>query len=354
MITNCEGDSRTMIVLEKPMTEYLFSLYGTPVRYTTASPLLAAPANELLQYFQRDRSEESVPLTLCLHAVQERADIPWTKSSSARPLSSGTGAAVGDRPKTGMPFEVIQDGGRLIADFHSVGVLVIDGEQGRADGYLIKPASMHANLIEYLFHTALTQLLRRRGLYMIHAAALEKHGRGIVIPGMSGRGKTTSFISLLRSGYRYLSDDHPLIRDAGTHVEVLPFPNRVNVTESTIACFPELRNAPDHVLRPGSPKRSFHPEDLYPTSVGNCCQPAVMLFPHVLNAPHSHLELLPKSRALEILLPQSLLVYDPEVARQEFQVLARLVQQVDCYRLHFGRDILDLPKLITPLLEQGR
>jgi hypothetical protein len=56
----------------------------------------------------------------------------------------------------------------------------------------------------------------------------------------------------------------------------------------------------------------------------------------------------------ENLLPQALLVYDPEVARREFQVLAKLVQQVDCYRLHFGRDILELPKLITPLLENGR
>ena len=44
-------------------------------------------------------------------------------------------------------------------------------------------------------------------------------------------------------------------------------------------------------------------------------------------------------------------MYDETVARREFQVLSKLVQQVDCYRLHFGRDILDLPKLITPLLE---
>jgi hypothetical protein len=39
------------------------------------------------------------------------------------------------------------------------------------------------------------------------------------------------------------------------------------------------------------------------------------------------------------------------VTVREFQMLPRLVQQVDCYRLHFGRDILDFPKLITPLLE---
>jgi len=341
----------TMTLVEKPMTEYLFSVYGNSVRYSTASPLLAPPVNELLKHFRRDSLEESVPLTLCFHAVQERADIPLTMSSSARQLSSSTGAAVGDRRETGMPYEVVQDGRRLIADFFDIGALVIDGVQGRADGYLIKPETMHANLIEYMFHLALIELLRLQGLYTIHATALEKHGRGVLIPGNSGRGKTTSFISLLRSGYRYLSDDHPLIRDAGTHVEMLPFPIKIGVTEATTAFFPELRNAPDHILHPGSPKRSFYAEDLYPTSVGDTCEPAIILFPHIVEMPHSWLEPLPKSRALEAILPQALLVYDSAIARCQFQTLARLVQRVDCYRLHFGRDVLELPKLITPLLE---
>jgi hypothetical protein len=344
----------TTTMLEKPATEYLFSLYGTPVRYVTASPLLAAPVNELLRHFRQGSLDESAPLTLCFRAVQDRAEIPVTISSSASQLSSGTGSAVEGRQETGLPYEVIQDGERLIVDFFGAGILVMDGAQSTADGYLIKPETMHTNLIEYLFHLALIELIRRRGLYTIHATALEKNGRGVLIPGNSGRGKTTSFISLLRSGYRYLSDDHPLIRDAGTHVEVLPFPVKIKVTEATIAFFPELRDASDHILLPGSPKRAFHAENLYPTSTGDCCQPTIVLFPHVVEASHSHLELLPKSRALEVLLPQALLVYDPEVARREFQVLARLVRQVDCYRLHFGRDILDLPKLITPLLESGR
>lgn len=344
----------TIGVVEQPMTEYLFSLYGTSVRYTTSSPFLTEPVNELLRHFRRNSLDESVPLTLSFQAVQDRTEIPLTISSAARHLSSGTGAAIGDRPETDLPHEVIQDGGRLIADFFDAGVLVIDGTHGRANGYLVRPQMMHASLIEYLFHLALIELLRRRGLYTIHATALEKHGQGILIPGNSGRGKTTSFISLLRSGYRYLSDDHPLFRDAGDHVELLPFPIKINVTEDTIRFFPELRDAPDDLLHPGFPKRAFYAEDLYPTSMGGCCRPALVLFPHVVDAPHSHLELLPKSRALEMLLPQALLVYDPEIAKREFQVLVKIIQQVTCYRVHFGRDMLDLPKLITPLLEQAR
>ena len=104
-------------------------------------------------------------------------------------------------------------------------------------------------------------------------------------------------------------------------------------------------------VRPSGP---FIAEDLYLTSVGDCCKPAMVLFPHVVDAPHSHLEPLPKSRALEVLLPQSLLVYDQEMAKREFKVFAKLVQEVDCYRLHFGPNILALPELITPLLEKIR
>jgi hypothetical protein len=342
----------TTSVVEQSLLEYQYSLYGTLVRYCTTSPVLAEPVNELLKHFRGDSLGESHPLVMCFHAVQNRANIPLNLSPSARRLASGTEAAVGDRRATDLPYQLFDDGGRLIADFFHAGILVIDGSCGRAEGYLIAPHTMPPSLIEYLFHLALIELLRRRGLYTIHATALEKNGKGILIPGNSGRGKTTSFISLLRSGYRYLSDDHPLMRDAGTHVDLLPFPIKINVTEETIAFFPELRTAPAHVLPPRFPKRAFHAEELYATSIGDCCRPAIVLFPHVVDAPSSHLESLPKSRALELLLPQALLVYDSEVARREFQVLVKVVQQVDCYRLHFGRDVLNLPKLITPLLEQ--
>jgi len=341
-------------VAELTMAESLFSLYGMSVRYATESPVLAAPVFELLRHFRRDSIEATAPLTIRFHSVKRRGDVPLTISASARQLASGTGEAIGDRRATGLPYDVMLDQGLLIADFHGVGVLVINGAQGRADGYLINPGHLPSNLIEYLFHLVLIELLRRGGLYTIHATALEHNGRAILIPGNSGRGKTTSFISLLRSGYRYLSDDHPLLYEAGAHVEVLPFPIKINVTDATVQFFPELREASEQVLHPGVPKRFFYAEDLYPTAVGERCQPALVLFPHVVDAPKSHLELLPKSRALEALLPQALLVYDQEVARREFKVLAKLVQQVDCYRLHFGRDILDLPKLITPLLEKGR
>jgi hypothetical protein len=208
--------------------------------------------------------------------------------------------------------------------------------------------------VEWYLHFALVELLKLSGLFTLHATALEKNGYGVLIPGYSGRGKTTSFISLLRSGYRYLADDTPFLRVKGDEVRILSFPMKVDVTDSTICFFPELRDAPGGVLRSGVHKKYFLVEDLYAGVVAESCEPAIILFPRVTDRPRSILEPLPKSRALEAMLPQALLVYDQELARQEFQAVTKLVQQADCYTLHFGSDVLDLPDLVTPLLEARR
>lgn len=48
------------------------------------------------------------------------------------------------------------------------------------------------------------------------------------------------------------------------------------------------------------------------------CEPVVLLFPEVVDSPHSCLEPLSKKQALEMILTHSLLVYEAEVARREF------------------------------------
>lgn len=333
-------------------SELLFNVHGVEVTVMTSSSLLADPVASLLRYFRRTRHEGTLPLTVVLEAVGNRAEIPVTIPATARRLFNQTGIASGDDQTSEWRCEVVQDEDRIIAEFHGQGVVVIDGQSRRASVYVIHPETKHEDVRVGYVHFALVELLKWQGIHTLHATALEKGGRGVLIPGYSGRGKTTSFIALLRSGYRYLSDDHPLIRRTAKGLELLPFPLKIDVTEPTISFFPELRGAPPTMFRQGIHKRYFYVEDLYSSGIGERCEPAVILFPHVVDCDRSRLERLPASRALEEILPHSLLVYDRDVAKREFSLLSQLVQQVECYRLHFGRDILDLPKLIDPLLKQ--
>ena len=331
--------------------EYRFNFHGVELRFSTSSQAFMGPVLTFLRYFHVEKVLGDRVQTMHFEEVASRADVPVTVSDTGKVLFSGIRPAMGDSLRSLWRCEVVQDGNRLIADFHEQGLLLIDGTRNLVEGYFVRPDAMHPDVCTSFFYFALSELLKRNGLYTVHATALEYQGRGVLIPGYSGQGKTTSFLSLLRSGFRYLSDDFPLLRDRGSHMELLAFPMKIDVTDRTIEFFPELRNAAAGTLQQGICKKFFQAEDLYADSIGNSCTPAIIIFPHVVDMPHSCLELLPKSRALEAIMPQGLLVYDQEVARREFQVLSRLVQQVDCYRLHFGRNILDLPKLITPLLE---
>ena len=330
----------------------LFSIHGTGVAYWAGAACLVDPALGLLWHFRRTVLDDPYPLRLVFEGVEHRAGVPVGVPQGSRVLSSAAGRAMRDSTSDTWHCRVVEDQGRLIADFAEDGCIVIDRTRGIAEGWLVRPERMPAQMIEWYLHFALGELVKQRGLYAVHATALEKNGRGVLIPGYSGRGKTTAFLSLLRAGFRYLSDDTPRLRVTGAGVEVLSFPMKVDVTERTIDVFPELRAAPSGVLRQGLYKKYFHVEEVYSSGIGNSCRPAVILFPRVIDAPASSLDPLPKGDALRAILPQALVVHGPEIARREFHALSTLVQMADCYTLQFGQDILDLPNLITPLLEQ--
>ncbi|MFO0774044.1 MAG: hypothetical protein U0172_05195 [Nitrospiraceae bacterium] len=340
------------------LTVLTFRIHGVPVRFETHSELFVEPAAMLMRYFVAepgdDRSDE-FPLVMRIESVATVEAIPFYVPADGQVLYQHAGDAVGDQLRQRWQCCIVQKEADLYVDFGAQGRIVVHADQDQAVGYIVRPEAMHVGILESYVHFMLMELLRCRGLYSMHATALEKNGWGVLIPGYSGRGKTTSFLSLLRSGYKYLSDDHPLLRMNNGRVELCSFPLKVDVTENTINFFPELRNASSTVLHQGPQKRYFWVEDIYSgVAIGERCRPAVVLFPNVVDADRSWLEPLSKTRVLEELLPQGLVVYDKVVARKQFQVLAALASQVECYRLHFGRDRERLPELIDPLLHRSQ
>jgi hypothetical protein len=240
--------------------------------------------------------------------------------------------------------------GILTVDLHRNGMLIIDYGQGIGRGYLVNPETVHPDIRVSYFHFVLTELLKRQGLYTLHATAMEKGGRGVLIPGYSGRGKTTACISLLRSSYRCLSDDHPLMKFESGKIRVLGFPEKVDVTDQSRDFFPELSGLSRGKLHQGLMKKYFYIEDIYPGGTATSCVPRVMILPQIVNRPTSHVEPISKRQALEEILPHGLLVYDKMIAQKEFQVLSALIQTVDAYRLFFGKDVLNLHRIIDPLI----
>ena len=336
------------------MLESLYCIHGFGLRFATNSPPIAKAVQTHMRHFQR-RALPPVPVLDCvLQGVQAPSDIPIVVSATAHKLCTQRWEILGDTTKGLWQCQLLRDGAFLVADFQERGMVRLDTTQGCAEGYVVQPDRLHADVLASVFHHfVLSELLKRQGLYSIHAAALEKHGRGILIPGASGRGKTTSCIALLRAGYRCLSDDHPLLRDQATHLELLSFPVKIDVTAKTVAFFPELQGSKAPLYQ-GLCKHYFYANTLYRNVQTDVCEPVLILFPQIVKTPRSSLEPLSKSRAFAEFLPQGLLVLDKGVASRQFHVLSRLIQKAACYRLYFGEDVLALPRLIDPLFERVR
>lgn len=97
-------------------------------------------------------------------------------------------------------------------------------------------------LTGYLIMVVLIQLLKTKGYFFSHCSVVDRDGKGIMIPGFSGAGKTTTGVALVRKGFRLLGDDgNFLTYRAPGQVEILSFPERINVTAQTLEFFRKLK-----------------------------------------------------------------------------------------------------------------
>ena len=92
----------------------------------------------------------------------------------------------------------------------------------------------------------LRELVAAYDRVLLHAASLCCPDKtGILILADSGGGKTTTALSLLRQGARFLSDDLTVLHESREQVHMTGFPELFNLTSQTIKFFPELQGAAD-------------------------------------------------------------------------------------------------------------
>lgn len=66
-------------------------------------------------------------------------------------------------------------------------------------------------LAAYILGMGFAFLFTQRGFSALHCTALDVNGRGVLISGISGSGKSTTALSLIQRGHKYLVDDIAMI-----------------------------------------------------------------------------------------------------------------------------------------------
>lgn len=126
---------------------------------------------------------------------------------------------------------------------------VLDNRTDQIDFFTIADTQPHSGIFNPLITILLREILGRNGYVLFHSAAVcYPNGRGALIIGESGDGKTTTALSLVRKGAKLLGDDLTVIEIDGNSLTAHGVPEHLNVTEQTQAFFEEMVKAPARLL----------------------------------------------------------------------------------------------------------
>jgi hypothetical protein len=262
--------------------------------------------------------------------------------------ADGAGGAAGIGGIGGhQPEPVLRCEGRYLYQASGRGsVLVADRALGFAFGYVSPSTAADAPLLTSRFlEAALFYLLECRGFLGIHAAAVARAGRGLLLRGASGQGKTTLAYAAARRGFQALSEDVVWV-----DVERAAWwgaPWIFHLLPDAARLFPELAAAPLERQPNGEPKLVVELETMRAGSTTGSARagPVVLLSRRPGAA----------SRLAEV---------DPESARREWfdgcatrereapgyeQAVAGLLRG-GVYRLCLGDDLEAALDLLEPLL----
>jgi len=213
---------------------------------------------------------------------------------------------------------------------------VYDTARGRAFCWLRDSSHVPITMAGTPLRVILQWWADRFDQVLIHAAAVGNSDRAVIIAGASGAGKSSTALTGLAGGLRYLGDDFVLV-DAGPTTSVHSLYSSAKVSPSTLATrFPELRTRIHGRARLAEEKELIFVNDHWPDRLVQHLPLHAFLLPRITGEPGSRLVPIAASEVLRVLVPGVLPF--PAMRTDAIARLGRLSRSVPGFGLELGTD----------------
>lgn len=215
-------------------------------------------------------------------------------------------------------------------------VLLLDRLQGRIVGYLRGQDSLYQDERARPFHRLLSIWLDDRDIQFIHAGLVEQGGKGLLLVGKGGSGKTTSAIACLLGGFTFLSDDYVAL-EATAEGKIVGHSLYATCLIDRVERFPTLARiaqAPNHDF---AIKDLIFLADQQAHTFAAKTHISAIVMPKVVDRPDTVYRRAKRMEAMLALAPSSLWIL-PGSASFSLNKMDELVTTVPAFWLELGRD----------------
>lgn len=190
------------------------------------------------------------------------------------------------------------------------------------------------------------------GGQLTHAAAVGQGGRGALLVGKSGSGKSTTALLSVEAGLEYVGDDYVLLTGGDDPTAHSVYSTAKMHTAFLQQAVPHWRERVAAEIGPDA-KALFYLHETCPGQIRRSLRIESILQPRVTPQPAAHLEPQRQLAALLAAAPSTMYqLHDTPQATLSF--LANFARQVPAYTLLLGQDLLSGPRQIAELLTDER
>lgn len=321
---------------------YVFA--GRPVRLRVVGGGLALRTHRAFAHLRRTDDPTPPVLTIDLWDETETA-VAGLPESAATDLERKWLAC--DGLLTASPD------GRFVSFRYRESVTILDRVEGRMIGCRRNGAHLSGGEYSKPLLMMLSIWYHDRGVQLLHTGLIAHAGVGVLLPGESGSGKSTTSLSGLEQGLGFLGDDFiGLERAPGRGFVGHSLFSTACVLRENLERFPQLqRHAVDDASL-AEEKPILFLSEIFPERI---CATVPIRAIALLRIRHERTHILPARRAeaMRHVAASTLHTVVPRPGRDALEMIAELLEVVPAWWLHLGPDLRDIPAAIARIAAGG-
>ena len=198
----------------------------------------------------------------------------------------------------------------------------------------------------YPFTTIFNWWMESQNQQCVHAAAMGMESGGVLMPGKSGSGKSTTSLACLNSDLLYVSDDTSLVTcDPVPYVHSLYNTAKIEDFQR----LPALSSLISNPERVEGEKGMLFVQKHFPKKIIKGFPLKAILVPRITGKPFTTIQPTSAGLALKALAPSTILQL-PGAGMKALRIMSQLVKKVPCYSLELGTNMQEIPQVISEFL----